>query len=105
MNNIKLSYRYRDYANYKNHGEVIFSNPENLSVTDINHIIQENLIDGQWFYASKWEVKDLHFDKYDDEIDHAFHEFDTVESTEEEANDERTILEFINILSTKQMLH
>ena len=83
MPHIKLNYLYRDYANYKNYGEVIFVNPDNLGLEHMEATLRANLIDGEWFYASRWGVPDLHFDKYDDENDHACHEFESVELTDE----------------------
>jgi len=83
MPNIKLNYCYRDYANYKNFGEAIFTNPDNLSLEDIDAALHTRLMDDEWFYASQWGLKDLHFDKYDDEIDHPYHEYLGVEVTEE----------------------
>ena len=83
MPNIQLNYCYRDYANYKNHGEAIFSNPDNLSVEYIDTTLRANLLDGEWFYASRWGLKDLHFEKYDDENDHPYHEYLDIELTYE----------------------
>jgi hypothetical protein len=88
MPNIKLNYQYRDYANYKNHGEAIFTNPDNLSLEQVTKTLQANLLDSEWFYASKWGVKDLHFEKYDDENDHPYHTFVGVALTDEEPTDE-----------------
>ena len=87
MPNLKLNYLYRDYANYKNWGEAIFSNPDNLSLEHIDATLRANLMDGEWFYASRWGLKDLHFDKYDDEDDHPYHEFVNVEFTDDAATD------------------
>jgi len=87
MPNIKLKYLYRDYANYKNYGEAIFTNPDNLSLEDADTTLRANLMDGEWFYASRWGLKDLHFDKYDDEDDHPYHTYDGVELTEDTATD------------------
>ena len=87
MQNIKLNYRYRDYANYKNYGEAIFTNTDNLSLEHINTTLSANMLDGEWFYASRWGLKDLHFEKYDDENDHPYHEFIDVGLTDETATE------------------
>jgi len=94
--NIKLCYLYRDYCNYKNHNEVVFTNPDNLSIDQISTSLTEKLMDGEWFYASQWGLKDLHFEKWDDEADHPYHEFDYIEITQEPATHEKTITQFIN---------
>lgn len=85
MPNIKFSYLYRDAGNFKNYGQVIFANPNNLSLEQVMELIKAKLIDGQWFYAKEWGLPDLHFDKWDEELDHGFHEFEGVEFTNEEA--------------------
>ena len=98
--NIKLSYLYRCYGNYKNANEVVFSNPDNLTIEEVATIIQSYLIDGEWFYASKWDVSDMHFERYDDELDHPYHEFGSLEFTEELSNDERSITDFLRVVKS-----
>lgn len=100
MSNIQFNYMYRDGANYKNHDEVIFSNPERLSVELIEEAIHQRLIDGEWFYVEKWKLKDLHFPKWDGEIDLLWHEFKSVEYTNEEPTDTRSISEFLKHIAT-----
>jgi hypothetical protein len=84
MPNIKFSYCYRDGANYKNHSFVILNNQTNIALADVEKLIFEKLIDGTWLYADKWNLPDLHFGTWDNEIDHTWHEFDEVEFTEAE---------------------
>ena len=81
--NIQLCYLYRDGANYKTHDAVTFSNTGNLSLQHIKDTISKSLIDGSWFYASKWQLPDLHFEDWDEEIDHNWHEFDSIEETDD----------------------
>jgi len=95
MPNIKLNYLYCDYANYKNYYEAVFANPENLSLQQINEDIVPNLLDGIWFYAGRWGLKDLHFEKYDDENDHPYHELINVEFTDEVVTEAISIKQFI----------
>lgn len=95
MPNISLRYLYRDYANYKNHLEVVFTNQHNLSLSEIEHTIKEHLLDDTWFYASRWQLPDLHFAKYDDELDHAFHEFGSVALTAAPVTQAMDIKEFL----------
>ena len=83
MPNIKFSYRYRDGANYKNHSFITLNNPTNIALADLENIIHQKLIDGTWFYADKWNLPDLHFGTWDDEIDHTWHEFEDIEFTDE----------------------
>lgn len=86
MANIKFSYLYRDGANYKNFGTVIFENPGHLSVVELQAFIRSRLIDDTWFYADKWLVPDLHFALWDNETDQGFHEFEGISVTDEKAN-------------------
>ena len=83
MPNIKFSYRYRDGANYKNHYHIVLNNPAGITLTEIENMVRQKLIDGTWFYADNWNLPDLHFGTWDNEIDHTWHEFDDVEFTNE----------------------
>lgn len=101
--NIKLSYLYRDGANYKNFNDVIFLNPSNLSLLAIEALIKEKLIDGAWFVANDWDLPDLHFKEYpwDFEIDHGWHEFEGVEETLEIVTDNKNINDFLLCIRPK----
>lgn len=79
MNFIRFNYLYRDYSNYKKHGSVIFSNPNNLPLEEIDAIIRRHLLDETWFIHSQWGIPDLHFEKTDWENDHPYHEYGGVE--------------------------
>lgn len=81
--NIKFSYLYRDVANYKQWHEEVYSNQYNFPIEEIDEFIRNCLIDGEWFYVNEWKLKDLHVYLWDNEIDHTWHEFDSVTETEE----------------------
>ena len=86
--NIAFSYLYRDAGNYKNWGQVIFTNKENMPIDEIRIAIQQNLIDQQFFVAKDWRVQELFFDNHLSHQDHEWHEFDDVEFIKDfEAND------------------
>lgn len=95
MPNIKLQYQYRDYANYKNYNEVIFTNPDNHTLQHITTTLRTTCMDNEYFLASRWNLKDLHFDKYDDEIDHPWHEFVGVQVTDEVVTEAVNISELL----------
>ena len=103
MKNIKINYLYRDASNYSNHASVIFSNSEELDLDEIEKRIMEKLIDENWFVAEKVRIPEVFlFYDYDfNEEDHFWHEYNFIEETNKEANDEwgRSISEFINELS------
>jgi len=96
--NIKFSYLYRDAGNYKIFGEVIFNNPENLSIEKIENEVKNNLIDRAYFVPLALEIPVLVFDDYDKELDHDWNEFEILEITKEKATDKRSMIEFINQL-------
>ena len=98
--NIKLNYLYRDGANYKQHHEEIYTNIHVLSIEEIETRIREQLIDGEWFYNHNWNLEDLHRHQWDNEIDHTFHEFDSVEATDEQ-NTKEDILTLLQLIESK----
>ncbi|MFD0795505.1 hypothetical protein ACFQZX_17925 [Mucilaginibacter litoreus] len=83
MPNIKFSYLYRDASNYKNHSFIILNNPTSIPLVEAEKFIHRKLIDRVWLYADKWHMPDLHFNTWDSELDHPWHEFDSVELTNE----------------------
>jgi hypothetical protein len=97
---IKFKYLYRDASNYKSFGEIVFTNPSGLTIDKITNLIQNNLIDGEWFVPTEWSIPRLHFQQYtwDADIDHEWHEFQSVEYSSDSITETRTIDEFmINI--------
>ena len=95
--NIKFCYLYRDAANYKRYGEVVFSNNSGQSLQKIKAVILASLIESEFFYAEKWGLPDLHFEKWDEEIDHCYHEYNETEETDAKPSngDIATFLELI----------
>jgi hypothetical protein len=95
--NIKFHYLYRDGANYKQGNAVVFSNTTGYTIQEMGKAIQTALIDEMWFYANKWNLKDLHLYQWDEEIDHGWHEYDFIEQTEENATN-GDIADFIALI-------
>jgi len=97
--NIRFAYMYRDASNYKQHGEVIFSNETQLTIEEIEKQIRSFLNDGEFFIARQIHLTERFFDAlYDD--DHPWHEFVRVEATDDptfdpEAEHKRNIAEFL----------
>jgi hypothetical protein len=81
--NVKFCYKYRDGANYKKYNEIVFANPLNRTLEEIECIILQKLIEGEWFVDKDWEIPDLHFKEYvwDTGIDHDWHELDCIQET------------------------
>ncbi len=97
--NIKLSYLFRDVGNYKTFGYVILRNPSGRSPEQIDADLRRCMIDGAYFYPEQVQLPVL-----DDGDEGMWHEYEKVEMTDEEVNDERTIEEVIGLLAGKQVL-
>ncbi len=95
--NIKFEYLYRDAANYKNWGDVIFNNVSGSDINALESKLRGVLIDGEFFVVKDFDVPDLRFPEHVDELDHDWHAFHALECTEEPPNDirNRDILEFV----------
>jgi len=79
MPNIKFNYFYRDSSNCKKYGFVVFTNPDNLDLIEVEKRIRAKLIWGEWFYADEWGAPELFLDKCDFGVDPTWHEFEGVE--------------------------
>lgn len=77
--NLQFNYLYRDAGNYKAFGYEVFSNPDKLELKEIERRIRTALIDEQFFDPSEWGVTRLEITEWDDELDHDWHEFRSVE--------------------------
>ena len=98
-NNIRFNYLYRDAGNYKEFGEIIFTNQDSKSLKEIELAIRKNLIEGEFFIPEKWNVPRLSFENYLPELDHDYHEFESVEVTDENLTENKDISVFLNLIS------
>lgn len=98
MKNIKFNYLYRDGGNYKQFGYIIFSNTNGLTTESIESEICSKLTYGEYFIASQLNIPSLFFEDTND-LDHIWHEFDSIEITSENPKDKRTIEQLINSLA------
>lgn len=96
--NIKFNYLYRDAGNYKTFGYEVFANPHNLSLDEIEKAIRAALIDEEYFYPEKWNVKRLKFEDFIEDFDHSWNEFESVEYTKESATHRMSISEFLHVI-------
>lgn len=93
--NIRFEYLYRDAGNFKNWGEVVFSNPHNVPADTIASIVNQALIDHIFFIdriffvAANVGVPDLHFSKHIEKLDHDWHEVHAFQPTDDPPNDVR----------------
>jgi hypothetical protein len=104
--NIRFEYLYRDAGNFKNWGEVVFSNPHDVPADVAASVAEKVLIDRTFFVANKAGVPDLHFAEYNEELDHGWHEVHAFLPTDEPSNDTRTrnIEEFIESLRSASIV-
>lgn len=100
-NNIKFLYLYRDAGNYKQFGDIVFSNPSSLDISEIENTIRKYLIDGEFFQPLKWNIPLIYENNYDPTIDHDWYEFISIESTQEKAVGIRNIQDFLNCIKIK----
>jgi len=82
MPNIKFNYLYRDSANYKKYGSVVFANPNNIELSEVEALIRSKLIDGEYFYADEWRLPELFLETVDFRVDPTWYEFENVEYTD-----------------------
>jgi hypothetical protein len=101
MPNIKFNYLYRDGANYKKYGSVIFANPNDIELSEIETLIRSKLIDGEWFYADEWGLPELFLETFDCGVDPTWHEFEGVEYIDNVANQLMLLIEFMLLISKK----
>jgi len=98
--NILVQYLYRDAGNNKIWSDVVFSNRMNLDVCELETNIKNALIDGEFFVAEDVGLPSLCFDRYDEELDHGWHEYFSIKKTANSPNDDlgRDICNFVNML-------
>lgn len=103
--NIRFSYMYRDAGNFKNWGEIVFSNPHNVPLENLSAKVKLALLDEMYFDAFAVKVPDLFFDDYEEDLDHDWHEFERLEQVDSPTTDrqERTIETFLFKLTEKKL--
>lgn len=105
--NIRFEYLYRDAGNFKNWGEVIFANKNNLDAKKLVECARKVLIDEEFFSAEKAEVQNLQFKERIEDLDHEWHEFNSFTPTMMEPNDlrGRDVAEFMEFLEYASKIH
>ncbi len=98
--NVRLNHLYRDASNYKKWGSVIFSNQDVRILKEIEEELTACFEEQMYFVASQVEIPDVFLfigDYPFSEDDHFFHEYDSLEATDEDVNDSRgrSIKEFV----------
>lgn len=105
--NIEIEYLYRDAGNFKNFGSIVFRNRKGYSPEWIKQEIENWLIDGEFFIAEKVKFPVLYFSEfpYSPELDHEWHQFFGVQTTEEGSTDKhnRDIDELLELFRQLRM--
>lgn len=103
MRNIRFRYLYRDGANYKRWGEIVFSNGEDLQIDAVSNLLTSAFLPDGLFIADQIRVPEVFLtEEYPlTTNDHCFHEFYLVEGTSELPTDQhrRSIQEFLSEIS------
>jgi hypothetical protein len=100
-NNIRFHYLYRDSGNYKTFGFQDFSNPNDLSLKQIQTKITEKLISTEFFYPEESGIEKFEFHKNCD--DYSWYEFDFLENVCS-PQPEKSIEEFISGLNNGKLI-
>ena len=89
MDNVKFIYLYRDGGNYKKWAEVVFSNPDKLSVESITRALRRSFLQDGLFIARQIRLPEAFLFGRGEATsdDHCFHEFDHIEPSPELPND------------------
>jgi hypothetical protein len=93
--NIKFNYLYRDSGNYKKFISVTFANPDGIELSEFETLIKSELFDETWFYAEEWKLPEIFTDIVDFRVDPTWHEFESIEHTDEVANSIIDLKKFI----------
>ncbi|MBI5565710.1 MAG: hypothetical protein HY870_12520 [Chloroflexi bacterium] len=97
--NVHFEYLYRDGANYKAWGMIVFSNPDHLSVAEIDSRLSQAFNPDSLFVAGQIQVPEifLYSNGKVTSDDHCYHEYDHVELTDALTDDiqSRTISDFL----------
>jgi hypothetical protein len=100
--NVSFEYLYRDSANYKNWGELIFEAPSEIDLADLDKRIRNVLIDGEYFVAEIAQVPTLYFQDHNSPNDHGWHEFHGVSKSDENSTEKKTIETLIALLEVSK---
>jgi hypothetical protein len=104
MPNIQFNYLYRDGGNYKKYGFVIFANPDNIDLPEIEKLVRSKLIWGEWFYADESQLPELFLETFDFKIDPTWHEFESIEYSDEAATSPIMLAGFLDSVKNTKLL-
>jgi hypothetical protein len=107
MSNIRFVYLYRDGANYKSWGEVVFNNQKEIDLSELENRLVAAFLPDKLFIANQIRVpeKFLFENSSFTKNDHCFHEFDCVETCRDNPTDilRRSITDFLQDVETASL--
>lgn len=92
---IKFMYKYRDAGNYKLWNEIVFTNNHRLTLCQIANFMEAAFIQDIYFDPDLCGIERLAFDKHDSDLDHEWHEAESVSITEEPVTIDIDIADFL----------
>jgi len=99
VDNVELTYLYRDGGNYKKRGRVVFSNPDRLNSEAVEKALRTAFLQDGLFIAAQIRVPEvfLYAEGGFSFDDHCYHELDGARQTLEAVDDahRRSISEFL----------
>ena len=98
MPNIQFNYFYRCSGNYKKFISVVFANPDDIELPELEKLIQSKLIYGEYFYAAQWQLPEVFTDIVDFRIDPTWHEFESVAYTDGVEDALRNLKQFMEVI-------
>jgi len=93
--NIRMTYLYRDGGNYKYWQDVVFPNRTSKSAADLTVEIRKCLISGQFFEQALAPIPVDFDDEYDEDLDHSWLEFYSLEEVNESPQVVEDVTDFI----------
>lgn len=93
--NIEFIYSYTDSQHAKKTGEIVFPNPDNMPLSEVEYQLRSRLIQLEYFYHSDFMVPSLFGEYADLNVNPSWHTFVSVGLTGKEPTDKRTISDFI----------
>ncbi|HUP10677.1 MAG TPA: hypothetical protein VM187_00645 [Niastella sp.] len=93
--NIIFIYSYTNSAHEKTRAEIVFANPTGMGMGEIEYGIKSRLKDLEYFNHSDFMVSALYGEYPDLNENPVLHAFESVNPTDKEATDKRSIGDFI----------
>lgn len=99
--NISFEYLYRDAGNYKLYGTIVFKNENNVPLIFLHRAIEACLYQRIYFIPELLEIPRLKFRDYNEDLDHFWHEFDSISETDFPHTAGKTVSKFFELLERR----